>query len=352
MNLTDRINACVKLGDILRNPDTDIFHSIRKELDQLNLLIESSQAMNGWFTPENIKFALHALGRSLDLHKIEKWLNKYPEEIFNITPNKTIGVVMAGNIPLVGFHDYLSIMITGNRLQAKLSSDDSKLLPLVHRIFEKIEPGFKDKATFTEEKLTKFDAIIATGSNNTARYFEYYFGKYPNIIRKNRNGVAVIIGKETPEELAALGEDIFRYYGLGCRNISKIFVPANYRFDDFFENIESFSRVGNNHKYANNYDYNKSIYLVNNTPHFDNGFLILKEDTAYASPVAVLHYEQYENIKVLQRQLFAHKEHIQCVVSADEQLNGAIRPGKSQHPQLWNYADNVDTIAFLMGLSR
>ncbi len=352
MNLTDRINACVKLGDILKNPDPDKFHSIRKELDQLNLLVENSKASNGWFTPENVKFALNALGRSLELHKIERWLNKYPEDIFNRAHSKTVGVVMAGNIPLVGFHDYLSVLLTGYNLLAKLSGDDKKLLPLVHQIFAKLEPGFKFRATFTEKKLTDFDAIIATGSNNTSRYFEYYFGKYPNIIRKNRNGAAVITGSETHEELSALGEDIFRYYGLGCRSVSKLFVPKDYRFDDFFKSIESFNWVSSNHKYNNNYDYNKSVYLINKTPHFDNGFLILKEDAAYASPVAVVHYEHYHDITELNKLLNLHHEHIQCIVSVDEQIKGAIKPGKSQYPQLWNYADNVDTIEFLMGLSQ
>jgi hypothetical protein len=351
VNSTDRINACAKLGDILRNPDSAKYHSVRKEIEQLNVLIESSHNYNGWFTPDNVKFAIHALGKSLEPHKVEKWLNRYPEEIFDQEHNRTIGVVMAGNIPIVGFHDYLCVMITGNKLIAKLSSDDNKILPLIHKIFGKIEPGFQDKAVFTEEKMTGFNAIIATGSNNTSRYFEYYFGKYPNIIRKNRNGVAVLTGTETQEELAALGEDIFRYYGLGCRNVSKLFVPENYRFDKFFEAIEPFAQLAENHKYKNNYDYNKSIYLVNNTAHFDNGFLILKEDAAFASPVAVVHFEYYNQMNDLQNELALHKNLIQCIISIDGQIPDALKPGKSQHPQLWNYADNRDTIRFLMELS-
>lgn len=350
VNLTDRINACAKLGDILKSPDPESFHSVRKEIDELNHLIEFSHQYNGWFTPENVRFAIEALGKSLNRLKVERWLDRYPEKIFDQKQNLSIGVVMAGNVPLVGFHDYLSVMLTGNKLIGKLSSGDNKLLPLIHRILEKLEPGLKGKAVFTEERLSDFDAIIATGSNNTSRYFEYYFGKYPNIIRKNRNGVAVIHGNESPEELTALGEDIFRYYGLGCRNVSKIYVPNGYKFDGLFQALESWSGVAQNHKYQNNYEYNKSIYLVNNTPHFDNGFLILKEDAAISSPVAVLHYEHYKNVEDLNHELQGNAEQIQCIVSSETQIKNAIMPGKAQHPQLWEYADNIDTIRFLMEL--
>lgn len=348
VNFTDRINACAKLGDILKNPDAERYHSVRKEIGELNALVETSHNYNGWFTPDNVRFALHSLGKSLERMKVEKWLDRYPEQIFDRESNKIIGVVTAGNIPLVGFHDYLCVMITGNHFLGKLSSDDNKLLPLIHRIFEKLEPGFKNKATFTEDKLEGFDAIIATGSNNTARYFEYYFGKYPHIIRKNRNGVAVLSGKESPEELKALGEDIFRYYGLGCRNVSKIYVPKDYKFDLLFSALEKYADVAANHKFKNNYDYNKSIYLVNNTKHYDNGFLILKEDAALSSPVSVVHFEYYSNPENLNSELAKNKEQIQCVVSADGRINNAIPPGRSQQPGLWDYADNVDTIDFLI----
>ncbi len=351
VNLTDRINACAKLGEILKNPDPDSFHSVRKEIDELNHLVEVSHQYNGWFTPENVRFAIDALGSSLDRLKVERWLDRYPDKIFDQKKNLAIAVVMAGNVPLVGFHDYMSVMLTGNKLIGKLSSNDNKLLPLIHRIFEKLEPGFRGQAIFTENKLSDFDAIIATGSNNTSRYFEYYFGKYPNLIRKNRNGVAVLHGNETREELVALGEDIFRYYGLGCRNVSKVYVPKGYKFHTLFKAIEPWAGVSENHKYQNNYEYNKSIYLVNNTPHFDTGFLIAKEDAAIASPVAVLHYEHYESIEDLNNEILTHADHIQCVVSSEARIKNAVKPGKAQHPQLWEYADNVDTIRFLMELS-
>ncbi|HJP63913.1 MAG TPA: hypothetical protein VJ844_10740, partial [Mucilaginibacter sp.] len=214
-----------------------------------------------------------------------------------------------------------------------------------------IEPAFENQYTFIE-RLTNFDAIIATGSNNTSRYFDYYFSKVPNIIRKNRNSVAVLTGTETTQQLFELGHDIFDYFGLGCRNVSKLFVPAGYDVVPFFEAIEPYKTVITHHKYNNNYDYNKSIYLVNKDKHFDNGFLLLKEDKSMASPLAVLFYEHYDNLDSLQELLRQQTENIQCIVTA-AQLNvdnQAVDFGQSQQPALWDYADGVDTMDFLTKL--
>jgi hypothetical protein len=348
MNSTDRITAIVKLGKILKNYDTETFHVFENEVAELKKLVETSRQTNGWFIPENVSFALKAIGNSLEQFHVEKWFSRYPGNTFEGSKKIVVGVVMAGNIPLVGFHDYLCVMVTGNYFLGKLSFDDNKLLPLVHKILGKIEPGFSKNAKFTEGKLEHFDAIIATGSNNTARYFEYYFGKYPNIIRKNRNGVAVITGHETDEELAALGEDIFRYFGLGCRNVSKIYVPQKYEFRQFFEAIEKYGDVISHHKYRNNYDYNKSIFLVNKVEHLDNGFLLLTENNSIPSPVSVMHYEHFQNISDINLHLRSKADQIQCIVAAGDVIEGALSPGKSQKPDLWDYADNVDTVKFLM----
>ena len=350
MNLTDKINALAKLGEILGNPDDTKFHSFRNEIGALNSLISTHQNSNGWFTPDQVGYAIAAAGKSLQQGKIEKWLHKYPLATFENKNPRTIGVVMAGNIPMVGLHDYLSVLITGNKFLGKQSSGDDQLLPLMHRIIEKIEPGFKGKAEFTDGRLKDFDAIIATGSNNSARYFEYYFGKYPHIIRKNRNGIAVISETESPEQLHELGNDIFRYFGLGCRNVSKIYIPEDFQMATFFEAIESYSPVIDHHKYKNNYDYNKSILLINKVAHFDNGFLLLTESSALASPVSVLHYEKYRDIAQVNQDLQNHSQQIQCVVSDSKQISHAIAPGTSQTPPLWNYADAVDTIEFLRNL--
>ncbi|MFP4469359.1 MAG: acyl-CoA reductase [Bacteroidota bacterium] len=350
VNLINKINAFAKLGEILRNPDSEKFRSFRAEISRLRELVVNSKNLNPWFTPDNVQFAINSIGQSLRSVKLEKWIDPYNRKKLESNVTKNIGVVMAGNVPGVGFHDYISVLMAGHRLQAKLSSDDNQLMPLVNRILEKIEPSFLGQAVFTDGKLENFDAIIATGSNNTARYFEYYFGSKPNIIRKNRNGVAVLTGRESDEELVMLGTDIFRYFGLGCRNVSKLYLPDNYRLDRFFENLQDYNEVINHHKYANNYDYNKSIYLVNKIPHLDNGFLLLKEDPAISSPVAVLHYEHYHSIEAVNKILGHEQDQIQCIVSTEKKVKQALDPGTAQKPELWHYADGIDTMEFLLSL--
>ena len=350
MNLANRISAFAKLGEILMNPDLESFRSFVSEINQLRELLVNSQNFNPWFTPDNVKSALWAIGQSLNRNKIEKWINHYKFAKFEKTKRSTVAVVMAGNIPLVGFHDFISVLISGNNILIKLSSDDNKLLPLICKILIKIEPEFKTRIRFTEGILENFDAIIATGSNNTARYFEYYFEKYPHIIRKNRNSVAVINCRETNEQLHLLGTDIFKYFGLGCRNVAKIYVPKNFTVERFYENMQDFVDVINHSKYKNNYDYNKAIYLVNQTPHFDNGFLILKEDQGLSSPISVLYFERYEDFRYINQTIQNIKDQIQCVVSADEKIANRVAPGQTQIPQLWEYADNIDTIKFLLSI--
>jgi len=350
VNCSDRINACIKLGDILRNPDAEKFHSFRKEIGILRELVISNWQFNAWFTPENVKSSLIAIGESLKPFKIEKWLRRYPGKTFENEPRKRIAVIMAGNVPMIGFHDYLSVVITGNIFVGKLSSSDNKLLPLIHRILSKIEPGFRNLAFFTEERLPQFDAVLATGSNNTSRYFEYYFGKYPHIIRKNRNSVAVLDGNETRQDMEDLGEDIFKYFGLGCRNVSKIYVPKSYDFHRFFQALQPLEKVIEHQKYRNNYDYVKSIYLINKIVHFDNGFMLLTNDKRLQSPVSVLHYEEYDSIENLRMELSNLSDQIQCVVSARGIIEKSVLPGFAQKPELWDYADGIDTIDFLINL--
>lgn len=350
MNIINRINAFSKLGDILCNPDASVFHSFRSEITQLHNLILNSSNYNPWFTAKNVNNAISGIGFSLKSAKIEKWISKYYHKKLEHSNPRTVGVVMAGNIPLVGFHDFMSVLMSGHKILAKLSSDDKHLLPLIAKIMIKIDPGFSRQIEFTSEKLENFNAIIATGSNNTSRYFEYYFGKYPHIIRKNRNGIAVLNGNETNSDLTELGKDIFNYFGLGCRNVSKLFVPKNYNFQKFFEAIEEFKDVINHSKYVNNYDYNKSIFLVNRQAHLDNGFLLLKEDTAYSSPISVINYEEYEEFGALYNTIQSDQEKIQCVVSIDKKISTSVPPGKSQMPELWDYADGIDTMEFLLGL--
>ncbi len=255
---------------------------------------------------------------------------------------------MAGNIPLVGFHDFLSVLIAGHSVVVKQSSNDKHFLPLITKYLEHVEPSFKGAIAFTEEKLTDFDAAIATGSNNTARYFDYYFGKYPNIIRKNRNSITVVTGNETEAELKGLGEDVFRYFGLGCRSVSKLFVLKGYDFDQLFKAIFEYSDIINYKKYQNNYDYNKAVYLMSEFDLLENGFLMLKEDKSYSSPIASLFYEYYDDVDSLQEKLRQDEDDIQCIVS--NALENAVPFGQTQQPSLTDYADGVDTLEFLSEL--
>jgi hypothetical protein len=247
----------------------------------------------------------------------------------------------------VGFHDFLSVLISGHNVLVKTSSNDQHLLPFLAKYLITIDPELAHRITFVDGKLENFDAVIATGSNNTSRYFEYYFKDKPSIIRKNRNSVAVLNGEETKEDLIALGEDIFRYFGLGCRNVSKLFVPKGYSFNSFFEAIFEYQDVIHYEKYANNYDYNKAVFLMSNFKLLDNGFLTLKEDKSHASPISSVFYEYYEDLTDLEQQLQSESEHIQCIVS-NNLVENSISFGQTQRPKLWNYADNRDTISFLL----
>ncbi len=354
MKVEKRINAFVKLGEflsqfqpekIIKN-DTVLWNDLFFEpfLMQIKRGIE----FNGWFTEENILYAFNSWSNILNVNNINKWISTY--HLDKVKP-KNIGIIMAGNIPLVGFHDFLSVLISGNNAIVKQSSSDKHYLPLIAKYLEKIEPEFKGKITFTDEKLSNFDAVIATGSNNTARYFDYYFGKYPNIIRQNRNSVAIITGKETKEELQKLGEDIFRYFGLGCRSVSKLYVPNDYDFDLFFNAVYEYKDLINYTKYQNNYDYNKAVYLMSQFNLIENGFLMLKEDVNYSSPIATLFYEHYTDIESLKQKLEIEKESIQCIVG-DQNIENIVPFGETQKPQLWDYADGVDTLQFLQDFNQ
>ncbi|UFH46114.1 acyl-CoA reductase [Flavobacterium galactosidilyticum] len=307
-------------------------------------LIHLSQSHNGWYTPEQVYFSIQSWAEALTDENLSQWLSEYDLEKNN---SKNVALILAGNIPLVGFHDFLSVLITGNNVLVKTSSNDQHLLPFLAKYIIAVEPEFEKRIKFIEGKLENFDAVIATGSNNTARYFEYYFKDKPSIIRKSRNSVAVLTGNETKEQLAALGEDIFRYFGLGCRNVSKLFVPKDYSFVAFFEAIFEYQDVIHYEKYANNYDYNKAVFLMSNFKLLDNGFLTLKEDKSHASPISSVFYENYETVSELQKRLEAESEQIQCIVS-DNLIENSVDFGQTQKPALWNYADNIDTISFLL----
>lgn len=328
-----------KLGDfIIQNLDTDA----------MKPLFSATRNENGWFTEDNVKLAVENIAKIfLNEIALEKFAQKYKlNENFN---PKKIGIVMAGNIPAVGFHDLLCVVLSGNIALLKLSSGDTaSMMFLINKLYE-FDHQLKNTIIIAQ-RLNDADALIATGSDNTAKHFEYYFATKPRIIRRNRTSVAVLNGNESRAELANLGNDIFQYFGLGCRNVSKLYVPVGYAFDKFYESIEYWSTIQLHHKYNNNYDYNKSIYLVNRIPHLDNGFLILKEDDALVSPISVCFYETYENDAHLEQLLSESAEKIQCTVSSDARFQNSFRFGEAQVPKLEDFADGIDTMEFLMKL--
>ncbi len=356
VDTTKRISAFAKLGECLRHSakgetaPADLNSEQSKAYESLQDLIPGLARQNAWFTEKNVLHMILALGQSLQEEEIINWLNNYPQLQSKKSEPRTIAVIMAGNVPAVGFHDFCSVLISGHKLLAKLSSDDDQLIPAIAHLLVAIEPGFKNHITFTTDKLSAFDAVIATGSNNSSRYFDYYFSKYPHIIRKNRNGVALLSGNESKAELSHLAEDIFMYFGLGCRNISKIYLPANYTISDLLDVLSEHVYLNENSKYFNNYEYNKAIFLVNGRPHFDAGNLLLVEDASLASPVSTLHFEYYTDPKELSKGIEAQQDEIQCVVGDSALYTGAIPFGKSQQPALTDYADGVDTLNFLLAL--
>lgn len=353
MDLETKKNVFVTLGRFLNQfaennsnkdlsvPNNELF------FEKFEQLIQLSQSHNGWYTPEQVYFSIQSWAKALTQENLDQWTSSYN---FTTTESKTIALILAGNIPLVGFHDFISVLISGHNVLVKTSSDDQHLLPFLAKYLITVEPQLANKITFVEGKLEGFDAVIATGSNNTARYFEYYFKDKPSIIRKNRNSVAVLNGQETKEQLIALGEDIFRYFGLGCRNVSKLFVPKGYSFDAFFEAIFEYQEVIHYEKYANNYDYNKAVFLMSNYKLLDNGFLTLKEDSSHASPISSVFYEYYDSLSEIEKRLESEAETIQCIVS-NNLVQNSIPFGKTQRPQLWDYADHVDTISFSLTIN-
>ena len=332
----DRIKAFAAVGKILQNlRDTE-----RTEVHQ------RARAENAWFTEQSVDQALTGVQRYLDADKLRKWTRHLPDFPASV---KNVGVVMAGNIPLVGFHDFLTVLISGHTLWGKLSSQDAYLLRYLAQLLTEIEPHFEERIRWVD-KLKEADAIIATGSDNTARYFEYYFAKYPHVIRKNRTGVGVLRGNEGAEELRALGQDVFQYFGLGCRNVSKLYVPPDYNFVPLIEAWAPYQGVLLHHKYHNNYDYNKSIHLVNGDPFLETGFALIKESEALVSPISMVFYETYADPPDLEQKLKAQEEKIQCVVSENGWWADSIPFGQAQQPELWDYADGVNTLAFVNGL--
>lgn len=338
MNIKQTIDALQRVGQVFGNENS-------VELQQA---ITNAYAKNKWFTDDNVKHALSYWHQQLTAEKLEEWVAK--EGLTENTSPKTIGIVAAGNIPLVGLHDVVSILMSGNKVKIKLSGDDEVLMKFFISTLINADPTFGNyiEAVDTIENI---DAVIATGSNNTARYFEFYFGKYPNIIRKNRNSIAVIGGTESPETIHQLGHDIFSYFGKGCRNVTQLWLPSDYDIVSFLDNLQQHAEVANHNKYVNNYHYHKAILLMNKDQHLDTGFLLLREDKKIYSPIGMINYARYNDMSEVKEFLAQNADDIQCVVSEATSLPEAVKPGYTQNPKLWDYADGVNTIEFLKGLN-
>ena len=332
MNLKERIDLMVRLGEHILAGD-----------ELMEAWMSRTYHNNKWFTLENQKDSVNAIAsRFLNRKNLEKWTSSYD---LDQVESKSVGLVLAGNIPLVGFHDVLCVFIAGHKAQIKLSDKDPYVLKYLFDLMAKWNP--KTASYFAVvDKLKDFDAVIATGSNNTARYFNSYFAHVPNIIRANRTSVAIIDGEETAEDVKALGNDIFRYFGLGCRNVSKLYVPEGYDFQFLLEELHEFKKIVLNDKYKNNFDYNYALFEINRSPYINNGCLLLLEDESLHSRIASLHYEFYKDKGDLMQKLEKYKDELQCKVSRKGE-ESFIPFGKAQEPELWDYADGVDTMAFL-----
>ncbi len=338
MLLKDRILTFSKLGEFLLD---------KSNIGQIKEWSYRAKNENAWFTDDFVKLSLDNIANLyLNLEFLKKWSE---QGLKQNGKSKKVGIVAAGNIPAVGFHDLLCAVLSGNIAFIKLSSSDSVLMKFLIQKLIEINPKIKDYIQITE-RLNEADAFIATGSDNSAKYFEYYFSKKPHIIRKNRTSIAILDGTENKIELSNLGTDILQYFGLGCRNVAKLYVPKGYKFDKFYESIEYWNTILLHHKYNNNYDYNKSIYLINRDVFFDNGFLMLKKDSNLVSPISVCFFEEYENQTHLEQLIAQNQDKIQCIVSKNKLFKNSFDFGQAQSPNLTDFADGVDTMKFLCEL--
>lgn len=347
MNLKQRIEAFVHLGKIMKSLADEEFQSAvgltQEEFDAYQELIQRAKHYNAWFVEENVRAQMRSLASMLDKETLSAWVSDYTLQSKSA---KKVAIIMAGNIPMVGFHDLMCVLMSGHHALVKYSSEDDRLIPALLKLWGLAWPDMAKRISQAEGKMTGFDAVIATGSNNSARYFEQYFGDYPHIIRKNRTSIAVLTGDETKEDLLALGKDVFNYFGLGCRNVTKLFLPKNFEIQTIFEAWFSFQEIINHNKYANNYDYHKALWLMNQEQILDNGFLMLREEEdQLVSPVGSLYYQRYDNQEAMKKVLVDRADELQCIVG-----EGGIPFGKAQFPRIDDYADGVDTMSFLSKL--
>ncbi|MEM6396459.1 MAG: acyl-CoA reductase [Bacteroidota bacterium] len=369
LSLPERLDILAKLGEYLRRDDDEL----------LQAHLKRTEYNNGWLTVDNYRRAIEAIATQwLNEKSLAAWAEAYPGlgresnpvsqparprvgigpdsyrdgEFSDLRKSKKIGLVLAGNIPMVGFHDVISVFLSGHRAQIKLSDKDPHVIPYLLKVMDELgESGWANDYFELVNKLSGFDAVIATGSNNSARYFEAYFGKYPHIIRRNRNGIAVLNGQESEGNLKALGDDIFTYFGLGCRNVAKLYVPRGYDFEPLLEVLHDWRLLQNHPKYKNNFDYHYALLTVNREEFLSNGALILREDKGMLSHIAGLYYEYYDDLADLQIELHERANEIQLIEAKPGLLSLETKNfGEAQQPSLMDYADGVDTVSWLVSL--
>lgn len=305
-------------------------------------ILETAYLQNNWFTVANIRKAADGWAYALRPEAVEKWLSHCTFK----ADDKKVGIIMAGNIPFVGLHDLLCAIASGHQVQVKLSSQDEVLMGHLIVLLKAELPALETRLQ-VGEKLNGIDYLIATGSNNSSRYFEYYFRNIPSLIRKNRTSLAVLNGSETDDELFGLADDIYTYFGLGCRNITHLMLPKSFELKRLYEAYDKYIDIVNHHKYYNNYMYHKSILLMNLTKHYDNGFMLFQEKADLHAPIATLNYHFYSEPSEVQSYIEDNKDQLQCVVSKMDSIAGAVPFGKAQQPELWDYADGIDVMEFL-----
>lgn len=330
----DLISAFCHLSTILEDKNQDLIN-----------VINQSYANNNWLTSDNYWKSINHWKGSLTQDKIQEFISDYP-----IAPKpQTIGIIMAGNIPMVGFHDLLCVLLMGHTAQVKYSSDDPYVIEYLINCLKSYNPKLNNRIVVTE-RLQSIDAVIATGSNNSFRYFESYFKHLPRLLRKNRKSIAILDGSETEKEYELLAHDILTYFGLGCRNVSQLFIPNGRPIEKILDCMMDYSHLINHNKYANNYTYHKALLLMNSEQHLDTGFLLPKRRRDLLSPLACIHYDFYESIDEIDDFISKNKEDIQCIVG-NYSSTDVIPFGKAQYPDLKDFADNKNTLEFLSTLN-
>mgnify|MGYP000545431330 CR=1 FL=1 len=341
-------DTLVKLGKVFQEDES--FLQANPQVSKAFVLWKNAwqlaEIKNKWFTQEFIQKAVQDWGLALAEEKVDAWLERY-------TPSKspkTVALITAGNLPLVGLHDLLSILASGHKALVKPAKDDQELMENVMALLMVVNPSLKDRLILAKGKMSDFEAVIATGSDNSTRYFESYFGEFPHIFRGNRTSLAVLTGEESEEEMSGLADDVFQYFGMGCRNVSKVFVPSGYDPNQLLNAFRKYEHLADHNKFHNNYLYHKSIFGMNLDRFHDFGILLLRKVPELHAGIATLHYEEYESLEAVNKQIEIIKEDLQCVAKAHPEKEYEVKLGETQRPQLWDYADGVDTMKFLTQL--